>query len=105
MRRARPLHWHYFNAIDAPRASLRDGDWKLVGCAAGPARRPGGGFSPADMPLIKDAALERFELYNLRSDPGEKADLAAREPARLAALRRQLVALHTEVRAEAPVWS
>ena len=105
VKRARPLHWHYFNAIDAPRASLRDGDWKIVGCANGPSRRPGGGFTPADMPLIKDASLPRFELYNLRTDPGEKKDLSSTEPARFAALRRQLEALHTEVRAEAPTWN
>jgi arylsulfatase A len=105
MQRARPLHWHYFNAIDAPRASLRDGDWKIVGCATGPARRPGGGFTPADMPLIQDASLSRFELYNLRADPGEKNDLSAREPRRFAALRRQLEAIHAEVRAAAPVWN
>lgn len=105
LRRHRPLHWHYFNAIDAPRASLRDGDWKIVGCAEGAARRPGGGFTPADMPLIKDPTLSRFELYNLRTDPGEKNDLSSSEPRLLAALRRQLKSIHSEVRAEAPVWN
>lgn len=105
LKRARPLHWHYFNAIDSPRASLRDGDWKIVGCATGPARRPGGGFTPADMPLIKDATLTRFELYNLRTDAGEQQNIASSEPTRFAALRAQLESLHSEVRAEAPVWS
>ncbi|MBL9201585.1 MAG: hypothetical protein JNL39_13835, partial [Opitutaceae bacterium] len=45
------------------RHALRAGDWKLI--------RNGGGA---------------WELYNLAADIGEKTDLAAREPARVAEL-------------------
>jgi arylsulfatase A len=105
MQRAKPLHWHYYGAIDHATASLRDGDWKIVG---GPKVRPpgaGGQFSPQQhMPIIKDEQLEVFELYNLRSDPAETRDLAASEPARFQELKKHLLAVHREVQAEGVDW-
>lgn len=50
-----------------PRGALRDGDWKLVREAA--AGKPG-----------------PWQLFDLRRDPGEQDDLAAREPKRTTAL-------------------
>jgi arylsulfatase A-like enzyme len=40
--------------------------------------------------LVLDLESDRAELYDLRDDPGERRDLAAREPRRAAALRAQL---------------
>jgi hypothetical protein len=57
-----------------------------------------------DMPFIKSARLTRFELYNLRTDPGQQTDLAAAEPRRLERMKRAFMALHEEVVAEGPVW-
>jgi arylsulfatase A-like enzyme len=51
--------------------AVREGDWKLIW--------PLG----EDHPLLSGAP----ELYDLRRDPGETQDLAAREPERVAALR------------------
>jgi arylsulfatase A-like enzyme len=66
----RPLFWHYphySNQGGEPASAVREGDWKL----------------------IEFLADGRRELYNLRNDPSEKVNLAARESAtadRLAAL-------------------
>lgn len=43
--------------------------------------------------LVRDPAAGRLELYDLRDDPGELADLAGARPARAAALAAQLDAL------------
>lgn len=106
VRRRAPLHWRYYNAIDAPRVSLRAGDWKILGIPDRvPPRGSGAAFEPQrDMPFIKDARLVRFELYNLREDPGEKTNLAAREPRRLKELSGQLITLDREIRAEGYDW-
>lgn len=65
------LYWHYphySNQGGIPGAAVRDGDWKLI---------------------------ERFEdgrtqLFNLKDDLGEKQDLAAKYPERVAEMRQQL---------------
>jgi arylsulfatase A len=71
------LYWEFFErGFDQ---ALRAGDWKAV--------RRG-----ADGPV---------ELYDLRSDPGETRDLAARHPRE----RRRLTALLTRARTESEIWS
>jgi arylsulfatase A-like enzyme len=68
-----PLFWHYphyGNQGGAPSGAVRDGDWKLI-------------------EWYEDGSLE---LFNLREDPGETSNLAAREPDRAAGLRRRLEA-------------
>lgn len=102
--RSRPLHWHYFHTIDAPRAALREGDWKILGIGGARAPRPGSGFRPEDLPRVKEVALERFELYNLREDPREERDLSGSEPERARRMARQLAEIDAAVRAEAPAW-
>ena len=57
--------------IEPFRAAIRQGDWKLVDWRDHDAKQNSG-----------------WQLYDLRQDPGERNDLAAREPERVAALRR-----------------
>lgn len=75
------LYWHYphyGNQGGFPGGAIRMGDWKL---------------------------LERYEdgrvhLYNLADDLGEKHDLAAEHPERVAAMRKKLHAWYREVDAK-----
>jgi arylsulfatase A-like enzyme len=48
-----------------------------------------------DYKLVYDVKLDRVELYDLRSDPGEQLDLSAAEPERAAAMREDLRAWTT----------
>jgi arylsulfatase A len=96
--REKPLHWHYFNALDAPRASLRDGDWKITGAWNNATPRPPvSGFKLENLDEYKARPLEVFELFNLKTDKSETTDLAAKQPKRLAALRDQLIQAHKDV--------
>ena len=61
--RDRPLYWR-----SGAYRVVRDGDWKLQIIT-----RP-----------------DRVRLYNLRADPTEQHDLAAQEPARVAAMRAMI---------------
>ena len=77
----RPLFWHqphYMNQGGKPAGVVRDGEWKLI-------------------EQYEDGSLE---LYDLAKDPGERNDLAAAEPARVAALRGKLEAWRRGVGAE-----
>jgi arylsulfatase A len=77
----RALCWHqphYMNQGGKPAGVIREGDWKLI-------------------EQYEDGSLE---LYDLAKDPSEKTDVAAAEPARVAALRGKLEAWRRSVGAE-----
>ncbi len=69
----RPFFWHfphYTNQGSQPEGAIRDGDWKL----------------------IEYYEEGRVELFNLAQDPGEKNNLAERQPERVRQLRATLAA-------------
>jgi arylsulfatase A len=77
--RPHPLYWQFDFAISKPWViSLRDGPWKL----------------------LTNATLDKFELYNLADDTGEKKDLAADEPDRVKRMASVMKRLHEEINAE-----
>jgi arylsulfatase A len=76
LNRPRPLYWQYDKAEGGPwTLALRRGPWKL----------------------LADAKRERFALYNVVEDVGEKHDLAAAQPERVKELRAELEWLHDAV--------
>lgn len=79
--RPQPLFWRLHMAPNA-KIAMRVDDWKI----------------------LADAALSQFELYNLRTDPQERNDLAASAPERLKQLRDQLVKHNAAIDAEGPDW-
>jgi arylsulfatase A-like enzyme len=79
-----PLYWHYphwGNQGGIPSAAVRDGKWKL----------------------IEFFWKKGIELYDLEADPGERNNLAAEHPERVAALKARLDAYHKETGALMPV--
>ncbi len=82
MERKQPMYWQYDKALGGPKVAIRQGDWKL----------------------LADGDLKKFELYNLRTDWKESADLAAKEPARVQQMSESLRRLHREIQAEGPKW-
>lgn len=80
----RTLYWHYphyHGSTWAPGASIRDGDWKL----------------------IEFYHYDNFELYNLRTDPGERTDLSEKMPSKAQELREKLQQWQTAMQARMPV--
>ena len=73
----RTLFWRVYRPPDARQRAVRQGDYKF----------------------IEDGGLRM--LFNVRADPGERHDLAAREPARLKAMRELVIAWEKDVDAEA----
>lgn len=84
------LYWRF-----GPQLALRMGDWKIV-------KAPAGGGFVGDNPREGKATTEGVQLYNLRQDIGETANLADRNPAKLQEL---VAAWHEYDRAMiAPRW-
>jgi arylsulfatase A-like enzyme len=61
---------------------------------------PGGAIRAGDYKLFERYEDGRVHLYNLKDDIGEQTDLAASQPERVAAMRRQLHAWYKEVDAQ-----
>jgi arylsulfatase A-like enzyme len=78
-----PHHQHYQLGGAMPYAAIRSGDLKLI-------------------EFFEDLKSPRLELYDLRADLGEKQDLAASQPQRVAELRAKLHAWQKSVSAQMP---
>jgi arylsulfatase A len=102
LERETPLMWFFYRV--APAAAMRQGDWAIVGYLDDPIKKHTHPLSKPDMPMIKSAQLNRFELYNLKADPEQKVDLALEEPERLSRMRGEMTKLHREIVAEGRVW-
>jgi arylsulfatase A-like enzyme len=63
------LYWRF-----GPQVAIRMGDWKLV---------KGAGMEGVAAERNEKASMADAELYNLKSDIGEKTNLAAQEPAKV----------------------
>jgi arylsulfatase A len=74
------FHYPHYYPTTTPVSAVRSGDWKLL-------------------EYFED---NHVELYSLRDDPGEKQDLAAAQPERVAQLRARLHSWWQEVGAQMP---
>ena len=62
-------------------------------------------FHESWIPAIKAGRYERFELYDLATDPSQKRDISKARPEALERLKRQLMEVNASVMADAPDWS
>lgn len=80
--RNRPMYWRTSEAKKDCKVAIRLNDWKL--CA--------------------DEAMEKFQLFNLKTDPYETTDVKAAHPEQYKKLKKQMLELDAEVMNEAPKW-
>ncbi len=102
--RSKPLYWQFQRASSEVKVAIRDGDWKLNARLSGPSFRPSGSITLEEMTSMKEAELIGFELYDLRADISESTDLKSKHPATFEKLKKQMIAMHHEVREEGPIW-
>jgi arylsulfatase A len=104
VRREQPLYWQFSFGATPPKVALRRGDWKLLAGITPMPPRTGASILPGQMKAMKAAELTSFELYNLRTDPGETQNRSGDEPERLADLKGAMQEIYRSVREETPVW-
>ena len=62
-------------------------------------------FQERWIPIVKAGGYEKFELYDLSTDPGQKTDISAQHPDITASLKKQLLELNASVMADGPDWN
>src|SRR5690606_2016748 len=80
--RSQPLYWRTHLAKPSCRVAVRIGDWKIVA----------------------NDDLTAFELYNVEKDPKETTDLRESEPEKFTELKKVIVVMDRQVKAEGPDW-
>ncbi len=84
-----PIFWHFPGYLGSG-----GGTWRT---------KPAGAIRWGDWKLLEFFEDERIELYNLRDDPGEKHDLAAKMPDKADQVHAKLLAWRKSVAAPMPV--
>jgi arylsulfatase A len=99
--RHQPLFWHLQKS--RPVVAMRDGDYSLV---AEPDYElsTNNMFQEAWIPKIKAGGYKNFQLFNLKEDPKQTTDLAAKQPERLAELKTKLLAINKSIMADGADW-
>ena len=83
---------------------MRVGDWKILATLdKNPALRSND-LTDEEERWFKEAKLQTFMLYNVRTDIAEKSDLASVAPEKLAEMKALLQAKYADVKQEAPMW-
>jgi len=100
-KRHQPLFWHLQKS--RPIVAMRDGDYSLVADPDYELSR-NNMFQEAWIPTIKRGGYRNFRLYNLRRDPGQTTDLAARDPERLRRMKARLLEINASIMADGPDW-
>lgn len=99
--RHQPLWWHLQKS--RPIVAMRDGDYSLV---ADPDYElsTSNMFEESWIPAIKSGGYKNYQLFNLRTDPGQTKNLAVEEPERLAELKQKLLDINASVMADGANW-
>ena len=107
--RERPMMWWLWHARGGFEVAMRDGNYKMLATMLPQA--DAGNISDARQPsdwtimrFIKEAELGRFEMFDLAKDPSETTNLASVDPERFKQLRKRMIELHDEIRAEGPEY-
>jgi arylsulfatase A len=103
-----PMMWWLFHARGGKEVTMRVGDNKILANML-PQREitVNDAAPPEGMPImdfIKEAELGNFTMYNLKEDPNETTELSQVQPEKLDELKKQMIQLHAEIRAEGPVY-
>lgn len=99
--RHQPLFWHLQKG--RPIVAMREGDWSLV---ADPDYELStvNLFNEAWIPAIKSGGYTNYQLFNLKSDPGQTTDLSGEEKTRLEAMKKTLLEINASVMADGADW-
>ncbi len=101
--RNNPMYWFFYRLL--PSTAMRDGDWVIIANTDDAARPKTHALIASDMQKIKSSTkLQDFQLFNLKNDRAQEADLSSAEPAVLERMKKKLLKFHRGVLNDGPFW-
>jgi arylsulfatase A len=82
-----------------PHLAMREGNYTLVGWF------PGKSDNQGYVEWMKQSVPERFELFDLKKDPGQQNDLSGKEEELMDKMIPRMLEQWTEIRDEGPIWA
>ncbi|MFK5920827.1 MAG: sulfatase-like hydrolase/transferase [Verrucomicrobiota bacterium] len=99
--RQQALFWHLQKA--RPIVALRDGDYSLVAEPDFEVSK-NNMFQEAWIPSIKNGTYKNYQLFNLKDDPAQNNNLAAKQPKQLESLKKKLLDINASIMADGHDW-
>ncbi|MEM9280959.1 MAG: sulfatase-like hydrolase/transferase [Verrucomicrobiota bacterium] len=103
-----PMMWWLYHARGGKEVTMRIGDYKVLANMLPQREITMNDAAPPEgqsiMDFIREAELGNFTLYNLKEDPNETTELSQSQPEKMEELKKQMIQLHDEIRAEGPVY-
>ena len=100
--RNKPMVWHLQKS--RPVIVLRDGDYCLT---ADPdyALSTSNMFNESWIPSIKQGTYKNYQLFNLKEDPGQKKNIAAKHPEVVKTLKAKMLEINASIMSDGPDWN
>jgi len=99
--RETPLFWSFYRTD--PACAMRIDQWSLIGYLNEEVP-PGHSIREEHMKYIKRSYPNRFELYNLETDPTQSNDVSEKYPKQFESMKQQMISLHEEVIDDGVEW-
>jgi len=100
--RKQSLFWFFYKS--SPTAVIRKGDYVLTADPAELYRSKSHKFDQTDLDYLKSLEFERFQLFNVSTDPGQGTDISREHPEMFEELKSELLHLYKQMIKEGPVW-
>lgn len=107
MKRAKPLIWAFYDALNEHRVAMRTDDWKMLArLKKDTAYLPKiDNLYDGNESLVKDAMLVDFELYNMDEDIDESENVAEKYPEIFEEIKNLLISEYNALLEGSYIWS
>lgn len=104
--REKPLIWAFYDAINARRVAMRNGDWKIMALldVNGEELPHIHNLADSNIDLVKNAKLTDFVLFNLKKDINESENLATQKPEIFEDMKALLEIEYEKLLDESHIW-
>jgi len=102
LERDQSLFWFHYKS--SPAAVIRRDDYVLTADPADIYRSKSHRFDQTDLDYLKNLDFKEFQLFNVKTDPGQEFDIKKDHPDMVEDLKAELLHIYSGVMKEGPQW-